>query len=111
MSHDVVDRLLNSFSVLESAINGAKLNLASREHVPAAILQRIESYTDLLSKQKQIAHELSDAVDNADWSDVAHKIKLINGLLDLIRQDAREIVRGLRSETEAGDDEPEISIC
>ncbi len=99
MSHDVVDRLLSSFAVLETAIAGARQSLSSRVDVPVKILDRINSYSALLTKQRDIAHQLASSVDLADWSDVAHKIQLINGLLDLIRQDAREIVQSLREDS------------
>ncbi len=95
MSHDVVNRLLSSFAVLENAIAGARQSLSSRAEVPVKILDRIDSYSALLTKQRDIAEQLAASVDLADWNDVAHKIRLINGLLDLIRQDAREIVQSL----------------
>ena len=107
MSQDVVIRLLSSFSILENAINGAILSLNTREDVPLDILQRIESYSTLLAKQRQIAKELSASVASSDWADVARKIQLINGLLDLIRQDAKEIVGALKGEKS----EEQMTIC
>lgn len=113
MADEVIQRLLNSFSVLEQAINGARENLSSKEQVPSDVLHRIESYSELLSKQKSVAGEIMECVKNADWEMVARKIQIINGLLDMIRQDAKDIVSALKTgePLDDEDDDSQIPIC
>lgn len=106
-----MDRLLGSLSVLESAIDGARGALAKKASVSSEVLNRIESYSDILSKQREIAADLTASVEAADWAAVAQKVHLINSLLEMIRQDASEILRNLQGDGEESADESDPIIC
>lgn len=113
MSNEIVDRLLTSLNVLETAINGARGALSKKSSISPDVMQRIDSYTTILDKQREIANGLTASVEAADWVTVAQQVHVINRLLDMIRQDACEILstlQGLDSE-EAQDSESKIIVC
>ena len=115
MSGEIVDRLFNSLTVLETAICGAKEALLNKKSVPAEVLARINSYSDILSKQRIVAHEIEGAVKESNWSVVSQKVNIINSLLEMIRQDACEVLKNLDGKTTSDEDEdseiPEEYIC
>jgi hypothetical protein len=90
--NSIVERLFGSFKVLEQAIISARETLYTRKGVSPEVLSRLDSYSELLEKQKKLATELQLLIDNAQWIEVAQKISIINGLLEMIRNDAKEIL-------------------
>lgn len=111
MSNEIVDRLLGSLSVLESAIDGARGALSKKSTISPEVMHRIDSYSDILNKQRQIAVDLTASVEASDWATVAQKVHLINSLLEMIRQDACEILRGLQGGSDDADDDSDPVIC
>jgi hypothetical protein len=105
MSDDIIGRLLNSFQILGDAINNARENLTARANIRQEVLQRLDSYTDLLKKQRDVAHDLEPLIAQGQWQDVSQKIALINGLLDMIRTDARDVLASLAGTDHAAHDE------
>lgn len=92
----MVNRLLESFTELESAILTAKKTLESKQSVPQEVIDRIDTYQQMLEKQRVLASAMSTFVEQGNWPEVSRHIKLINGLSEMIRDDAREIVGSLR---------------
>jgi hypothetical protein len=115
MSEEIVGRLFGSFKVLEDAIINARENLSSRPHVKIEVLDRLDSYTTLLSKQRTVASELTTLIEQGLWQEVSQKIALINGLLEMIRTDARDVLASLNrsssEEIESDSEEDSIIIC
>lgn len=95
-------KLHNSFSELEQAIASAKAIMGGggRVHDRRAqdsFIMRIESYEDILQKQRALASELQIHIEAENWMEAARCIRLINGLSGMIRDDAREIATELDS--------------
>jgi hypothetical protein len=116
MSDDIIGRLLNSFQILGDAINNAQENLAARANIRQEVLQRLDSYTELLAKQREVALDLEPLIEQGQWQDVSQKIALINGLLDMIRTDARDVLASLSgtdhlAHEEEGETKSPIIIC
>jgi hypothetical protein len=88
----VIKRLLSSFVELESAIDSARSSLSSKGSVPPSIFERLDSYDTILSKQRELADNLSDKIEEGEWEEVARLVKLINGLSSMIRDDAHSIL-------------------
>lgn len=96
MNKIVISKLLESFTELESSIRSAKLALTKRENAPQELVDRVENYERILQKQRVLASELWKHVGNSNWGEVGRHVKLINALSSMIRDDAREVVTGLR---------------
>lgn len=110
MQNSIIDRLFASFNDLETAITGARETLASKGTVPDEIMRRLESYDDILSKQKNLAGTLCTEMEKGDWDEVNRLVGLINGLSAMIRDDARAILSALALNSDSKDDE-EINYC
>lgn len=109
-STQIVSRLLQSFSDLEKAIEGAKSNLKENIKIPDSVLERLESYSDILDRQRELARILEAHVTAGNLSEVSRHITLINGLSGMIIDDARGLLSGLSGQDEISDKE-EIPFC
>ena len=92
MAESIVDKLLQSFDELERCICVTKEVLGQKEGVPADIVSRVNQYSDIVLKQRSLAHELRDLIDNENWAEVGRRVKIINGLSTMIRDDAQAIL-------------------
>lgn len=104
---NIVERLYASFSDLEQAIESAKNTLSQKESVPAEVMNRLNSYDGVLVKQRKLASELCMHISTGNWDEVTRHVTLINGLSQMIRDDAREILASLSAPVgaEAKDEE------
>ena len=91
----IIERLFASFSDLEDSINSAKVTLSAKGEIPVHVVERLESYDSILSKQRRLALELAKHMSNGNWDEVARHVGLINGLSSMIRDDARAILSSL----------------
>ncbi len=108
-SAQIVGRLLQSFRDLETAIEGAKSNLKTNTKVPVSVMERLESYSDILDRQRELAKVLESHVNTGNLSEVARHITLINGLSGMIIDDAKGLLSGLVGEEIEGKEE--IPFC
>lgn len=92
MQKIVIDRLFRSFDELEVAISSARQALERFGDANSDILKRIETYQQMLNKQRALANSLCNHAGSGKWEEVDRHIKLINGLSLMIRDDAREII-------------------
>ena len=95
MSTNLVERLFKSFQELESAIDGARSNLEKKSSVPEHVFERLDSYDEILKKQRTLALTLSDYVRRGDTAQVSRYVTIINGLSGMIIEDARSILSSL----------------
>ena len=103
-SEKIVERLVNSFSDLERAINGAKANLSKLDTVPAEVIARLDSYHLLIEKQSSLAKILENHVSAGNVVEIGRHIGLINGLSGMIIEDARGILSGMSDSAIETDD-------
>lgn len=96
MNKIIITRLFQSFGELEKAIGSARQSLEAKEKAPRELIERIESYEKILTKQRLLAERLCGHVNAGEWGEVERHVKIINGLSQMIRDDAREMVAGLR---------------
>ena len=112
MSDQIIGRLLGSFQLLENAISNARETLTARPNVNVLVLERLDSYTTLLGKQRIVAADLKGAIEAGLWQEVSQKIAVINGLLEMIRNDAKEVLSSLAGDTsEAEVEEAPKYLC
>ncbi len=97
MNKVIITRLFDSVHELERAILTAKATLEKKDQPPADLLTRIDSYQQILEKQRTLATTLCGHVTLGTWDEVARHIKLINGLSSMIRDDAREILAAVNN--------------
>lgn len=99
MHNEIIQRLMASFTSLEQAIVQAKQTLMNKPNVCPSIIQRLNSYDEVMAKQKELANNLSVLLIRQDWGEVVRHVNLINGLSAMIRDDAREILTGIKHDS------------
>jgi len=104
-----IKKLFESFEELEKAITSARRTLAKKKSLDPELLCRIEVYENILRKQRMLAADLCGHVAVENWSEVSRHIQLINGLSSMIRDDAREVLTGLRPTLST--EEKEMFLC
>ena len=92
MSDTLVEKLVKSFDELENCIEVTRDVLAIKENVPGDVLARIEQYSEIVDKQRALADDLSPLIQAEAWDEVGRRVKLINGLSSMIRDDAYQIL-------------------
>ncbi len=95
MSERIIEKLYHSFNELETALSSAKSSLANRESVPDHILDRLKTYDDILARQRELAGHLVYYVQINDIDQISRHVSLINGLSQMIRDDARGVLNTL----------------
>lgn len=96
MNKIIIGRLFESFTELERAIKTAKMALCNKDNPPRELMERIRSYEGILEKQRSLANALCSHVSDSNWDEVDRHVKIINALSSMIRDDAREVVSGMR---------------
>ena len=109
MKKIVIKRLFESFAELERAIKSAKKTLEKNVNAPPEILERIESYEEILEKQQNLATALCGHASLGNWDEVSRHVRLINGLSAMIRDDARDVISGMRMPLSANERELMLS--
>lgn len=89
---DIIERLFASFQELETAITSARRTLKEKGDVPLDIMARLNSYDDILVKQRRLAEDLCIHLHREDWDEVSRHVGLINALSALIRDDAQSVL-------------------
>lgn len=92
MAQQLVEKLLSSFDELERSIEITRESMAQKPGVPADVLSRLEQYSEIVRKQRQVASELTVAIEAGRWDEVSRSVKVINGLSSMIRDDAQQIL-------------------
>ncbi len=109
MKKIIIHRLFQSISELEQAIASARLVLKNKRNVPAALIERMKMYDEILVKQRELATVLCGHAAIGNWGEVSRHIKLINALSHMISDDAREILTGVQAPTE--EDRHDVIFC
>lgn len=108
MKNIVIKRLFDSFGELEGAITAARKIIEQKPKPPEEVLQRIDTYDEILSKQRGLASALCGHAIVGNWQEVERHIKLINAYSTLIRDDAKDVLSMLRPTS--GPDEQELLL-
>ena len=91
-SQALVDKLVESFDQLDSCIAHTKSELSQKKDVPNDVLSRVEQYTSIVAKQRELAVDLREHLACQNWDEVTRHVRLINGLSSMIRDDAQAIL-------------------
>ncbi len=94
MSQNMVEKLMESFDKLANCISVTSEVLARRSDVPKEVVERVNQYSDIVSKQRSLTGELREHLATSNWSEVTRHVRLINGLSAMIRDDAQDILSG-----------------
>jgi hypothetical protein len=110
---DTIQRLFSSFSDLEAAIGSAKTTLTKRAEVPEEVVNRLNSYTAILTKQRNLAESLCKFLQQGNMDEVSRHVGLINGLSQMIRDDARGILASITNDQSAStiQEDAELPVC
>ena len=107
----IINRLFQSFQDLEKAIGGARKTLEERDGVPPEVVARLNSYDDILDKQRNLAKTLCESIKDGDWDEVSRQVGLINGLSAMIRDDARAILSSLALNSDEEETDDKLHFC
>ena len=94
MSNSLVNKLLESFDELDKCIEMTKGVLAQKDGVPMDVVHRVDQYSEIVNKQRNLTSELTEHISSQNWDEVGRHVKLINGLSGMIRDDAQSILTG-----------------
>ena len=100
MASPLVKKLCRSLDDLDRCIGVTRQVLEEKESSPEDLLQRMDEYSRVVTKQRSLANELEEHIDSKEWDEVRRHIKLINGLSSMIREDAQAVVAGSISEVD-----------
>lgn len=103
MQNGIIERLFASFGELEQSIRSARHTLAEKGNVSSEVLERLDSYDTILSKQRKLADSLCSHIKSQNWNEVTRHVTLINGLSAMIRDDARLILGSISLNTDKGE--------
>lgn len=92
MSELLVNKLLESFDDLDRCISRTREKLCEKQDVSADIMSRVDQYSDIVSKQRDLAIGLKKHLSDQNWDEVTRHVRLINGLSAMIRDDAKAIL-------------------
>ncbi len=93
----IVERLFRSFTDLESAIRGARETLKHKEDVPSHVFERLDSYDQIIARQRGLARDLEDHIAGGDMMEISRHVMIINSLSGMIIDDAKQILSSLSS--------------
>lgn len=93
MESPILSRLFQSFDELEEAMNSARATLKKKGADPSLFV-RLDSYDEMITKQRTLANEVAEIIKNeGSLEEIGRRVKLINGLSTMIKEDAREILK------------------
>ena len=107
----MIKKLFQSFRELENAISSARESLEDSENPSQKLIKRIETYEEILEKQRELATAMCGYASLGNWPEVERHIKLINGLSSMIRDDAQEMAYNMRPSTNIEPETRELMIC
>lgn len=112
MQHNIIERLFNSFSELEQAIESARVTLGKRATSSPQLMERLNSYGGIIAKQRNLATDLCRHISDGNWDEVSRHVSLINGLSAMIRDDARAILASVAAAPNSEEaSEDEMNFC
>lgn len=92
MAESLVEKLIDSFDQLDKCITVTRTILSSRPGVPEDVISRVSQYSEIVQKQRETAGDLHALIANQDWEEVGRRVKIINSLSAMIRDDAQSIL-------------------
>lgn len=108
MAHTLVNKLVESFDQLDRCIHATRSILETRPNVPGDVINRLQQYSDIVQKQRETAVDLQGLIAQENWEEVARRVKIINGLSAMIRDDAQEIIQGTEKSIESSSSSLEV---
>lgn len=105
MSSELISKIVNALNDLETAIASAKSSVKAVDTDDSMLQARIESYEEILRRQRSLVHDLSVAMNNQDWNEVTRLGELVRGSSLLIKVDAGFILNWLKNPATARENE------
>ncbi len=105
MSGQLISKIVNALDELEAAIASAKASVKGVDTDDSMLQARIESYEEILRRQRSLVHDLSVAMNNQDWTEVCRLGELVRGSSLLIKVDAGFILNWLKNPQAAKESE------
>lgn len=105
MSSELISKIVNALNELETAITSAKASVKAVDTDDSMLRARIESYEEILRRQRSLVHDLSVAMNKQDWNEVARLGELVRGSSLLIKVDAGFILNWLKNPATARETE------
>lgn len=98
MNDLAINKLLNSISDLEQAVNKVQVEFQNRNDIPETVISRLAVYREITEKQKSIWAELPELVDNDDHVAIMQRIGKINALSSFLLDDLRAALAALEGQ-------------
>jgi chromosome segregation ATPase len=105
MSTELISKIVNALDELEGALATAKDSIKSIDTDDSMIKVRIESYQEILRRQRTLVHDLSVAMHTQNWGEVSRLGELVRGSSLMIKVDAGYILNWLKNPADIKDTE------
>jgi hypothetical protein len=89
--------MFDALSKLEKAVEAAAESMRSAKVQDATMLNRIDSYKEIIRRQHSLLEDLQRASDRKDWREVSRLTNLVHGSSLMIKVDAGFLLSHLRS--------------
>ena len=96
MKLEQIAKITKALNSLDNAINTAALSVSPLACHDTELTQRMESYKEVVRRQRNLVDQLSQAVIESRWSEVMRTALLVQRASDMIRLDASRILEALR---------------
>ena len=107
----IVSRLYQSFADLERAIRGARETLSQKESVPGHVFERLDSYDQIIARQRALATDLEKHIASGDLLEISRHVMIINSLSGMIIDDAKQILAALSNPGETLEGDLSSKLC
>jgi hypothetical protein len=97
MTIDHVSKMVTALNKLGSAIDAATASLNRLAPEDTQLVSRVDSYKEIVRRQRKLLYQLACAYQEEDWSEVNRLTNLVQQSSLMIKVDASFIVSALKS--------------
>lgn len=90
-----LERLLGSINELDTAVTRVQETFSAREDIPSDVRLRLESYREIVQKQRDLWGRLQVIFNSEDREEMAQLVIKINALSTLLLDDIRSAIASL----------------
>jgi len=92
LAQELIIKLMASLTEVQETVKDTREKLNQRNDVPQDVFNRLDSYDEIVTKQKILCEELDNHFKTKNVVEIARCVKLMNCYSSMIRDDAHEIL-------------------
>lgn len=100
-----LEKLFTSIHELEKSVVKVQTTFENRDDIPAQVFSRLDSYKEIVEKQKGLWFELEAIFSGDDKAHTAQIVIKINALSTLLLEDIRSVIASLDGKAASAEEE------